>query len=671
MKLHVAYAPSAATSFWKRDETTWADILEWVVSPRRDGNKDGPSFVGGLLNSPRRHRDTIVSRSIIALDADHMNAEEGAALLANLAAMDIAAAVYSTFSHTPEAPRYRVLILPGRDLSPDEYWTVTHILMRQLGWDFFDHSSAQAERLMYLPSAAPGGPYYANVFAGDALDVDAVLALDGVVYDIAPRRKEQVEVPGPVAQPRTVPEEIISDQVKSALRGLDALCELPEGGRHPWPGMPDGIGWDLGTLLLGERLIQAANSGGSYTYEQAREDFMAHAPESIGSYDRDYKWEQAVKWVGTQPIPYVAPSSNPADEFTKIAEGIVLSPGAALELQRLRDRDTALEVYRRERAAAPMPRDSGWLRDVLKRPEEPQMRVEGLVPWGASTLTVAKRKIGKTTFNLNLVRCLITGDPFLGRFAVRPVEGTIAMLNYEVSGATLARWADEHSIDPDRFYMVNLRGHRNPLNHPDERASLAAELQAVGTESLIVDPFGRAFTGTSQNDAGEVGSFLTDLDTFARTEVGAVDLFLTTHAGWDGERTRGSSALEDWPDSIITMTESEKEPGVRFLSAMGRDVELGESRLTYDNENRLLTLGGGSRKDAEVAHDNAELKTLILEVVGDSTEGLTGAGLMVAVGRRDGAVAVARDELVESGALEKAKKPGQGGGWVYKIVDIL
>jgi hypothetical protein len=328
-------------------------------------------------------------------------------------------------------------------------------------------------------------------------------------------------------------------------------------------------------------------------------------------------------------------------------------------------------VYRREKAAAPMPRDSGWLRDVLKRPEEPQMRVEGLVPWGASTLTVAKRKIGKTTFNLNLVRCLITGDPFLGRFAVRPVEGTIAMLNYEVSGATLARWADEHSIDPDRFYMVNLRGHRNPLNHPDERASLAAELQAVGTESLIVDPFGRAFTGTSQNDAGEVGSFLTDLDTFARTEVGAVDLFLTTHAGWDGERTRGSSALEDWPDSIITMTESEKEPGVRFLSAMGRDVELGESRLTYDNENRLLTLGGGSRKDAEVAHDNAELKTLILEVVGDSTEGLTGAGLMVAVGRRDGAVAVARDELVESGALEKAKKPGQGGGWVYKIVDIL
>ncbi len=31
-------------------------------------------------------------------------------------------------------------------------------------------------------------------------------------------------------------------------------------------------------------------------------------------------------------------------------------------------------------------------------------------------------------------------------------------------------------------------------------------------------------------------------------------MILTAHAGWVGERTRGSSALEDWPDSIVTMT---------------------------------------------------------------------------------------------------------------------
>src|SRR5687768_13005377 len=63
----------------------------------------------------------------------------------------------------------------------------------------------------------------------------------------------------------------------------------------------------------------------------------------------------------------------------------------------------------------------------------------------------------------------------------------------------------------------------------------------------------------SQNDPGEVGAWLIGLDQFTRTEVGALDLVLATHAGWNGERTRGSSALEDWADSIITMTRDDSE----------------------------------------------------------------------------------------------------------------
>src|SRR5665811_2371792 len=195
----------------------------------------------------------------------------------------------------------------------------------------------------------------------------------------------------------------------------------------------------------------------------------------------------------------------------------------------------------------------------------------------------------------------------------RPIDGIVGFLNFAVSAAMLAYWADEHGIDRDRFYQVNLRGRRNPFTHPQDRAILAADLRARGVESLIVDPFGRAYPGKSQNDSGEVGAWLVDLDLFARGEVGAKDLVLTAHAGWNGERTRGSSALEDWADVILTMTRDADDESLRFLRAEGRDVELAEDRLDFDSSTRTLSLAGtGSRK---MSHDAKRLDELVLAVV--------------------------------------------------------
>ena len=96
-----------------------------------------------------------------------------------------------------------------------------------------------------------------------------------------------------------------------------------------------------------------------------------------------------------------------------------------------------------------------------------------------------------------------------------------------------------------------------------------------------------------------MGAFLTDLDRFVRSEVGALDLILTTHAGWNAERTRGSSALEDWADSVVTMTRgSGKDEDTRYVRAIGRDVHLDEDQVHFDPATRLLSLTGtGSRKD--------------------------------------------------------------------------
>jgi AAA domain-containing protein len=333
----------------------------------------------------------------------------------------------------------------------------------------------------------------------------------------------------------------------------------------------------------------------------------------------------------------------------------------SLEVARLKIRDRARERYRAEQTAREgvPPFDAGTLAEILARPPEPAHRAQGIIPSDAGTLIVAQRKTGKTTLELNYARCLISGEPFLGRFDIRPATGMVVILNYEVGAAQLGRWADEARVDHRQLYLVNLRGRRNPLSHPEDRGRLAALLRTLGTEVLIVDPFGRAYSGASQNDPGEVGAWLTDLDLFARAEVGATDVVLAAHAGWDGERTRGSSALEDWADSIITLVRGKgdgADESQRFLHAMGRDVEVEEDQLEFHAASRTLRLcGAGSRKVAASARKIQELVPEVIAVV-QAEPGITASALYGAI--------KARGVTFQKGSEVKAAQNALQIGWI-------
>ena len=100
---------------------------------------------------------------------------------------------------------------------------------------------------------------------------------------------------------------------------------------------------------------------------------------------------------------------------------------------------------------------------------------------------------------------------------------------------------------------------------------------------------------------------------------------LSAHAGWNGERTRGASALEDWADVIITLTRDDEDD--RYLRAMGRDVEIEEDRLSFDPVTRRLTLSGeGSRKMAAATarerDSEARVVTALREYPGSSASAI-------------------------------------------------
>lgn len=307
--------------------------------------------------------------------------------------------------------------------------------------------------------------------------------------------------------------------------------------------------------------------------------------------------------------------------------------------------------------AAPL--DIGTLGEVLARPHQEQYRVGGLVLMDGFTSVVAMRKTGKTTFNLNLADSLLTGRDFLGRFPVTPVDGTVAILNYEVSGHQLALWADKVGIDRTRLLLVNLRGRRNPLSHDQDRAELAAKLRDHGVESLLVDPFSRAFYGDNANDNTQVQAFLNDLDVFARSEVGARDVVLNVHSGWGGDRSRGASALEDHPDSIVWLRKNndDGDNGPRFLSALGRDVDVDEDQLLFDPTTQRLSLTGlGSRHQAKREQKRSDLEPEILRLV-TANPGINSGGVTAGLKERGNSF----QKGAENDALKAMRAAGRIG----------
>ncbi len=346
---------------------------------------------------------------------------------------------------------------------------------------------------------------------------------------------------------------------------------------------------------------------------------------------------------------------TPPDPDDAYEAALEFSRAVEREAGRIRVREAARRLVAAEQTSGE-PVDLVSLAVALRRPPAPAMRADGLIPADASTLIVAARKTGKTTLLLGLARALLTGEDLLGRYAVRPLTGSVAILNYEVSGATLARWAHDVGIPADRLHMVHARGRRNPLVDRADRQALASALRARQVEAVIVDPFGRAFSGASQNDSGEVGAWLVRLDEWVRSEVGATDLVLAAHAGWAGERTRGASALEDWADVILTMTRSDDpDDDRRYLRAIGRDVEVDEDRLDYDPTTRLLTLSGaGSRRTAKAARALDELVVLV-ERYAAQRPGISTADLVRAI-REGGDAPAFRDREVSQAARLAAER---------------
>lgn len=190
MELTITVGQSRKALTWKPETITWEALVQRLstckrtpetvlqyqamTKDERSAAKDVGGFVGGRLRGERRKADAVLGRQLLVLDADNAPADFRAAVTGW--AVSWACCAHTTHSHTPERPRYRLVLPLTREVTADEYEAVARWLSNEIGMEYFDDSTYEAARLMYWPSASSDGEFIAWHQDGDWLDPDYVLA---------------------------------------------------------------------------------------------------------------------------------------------------------------------------------------------------------------------------------------------------------------------------------------------------------------------------------------------------------------------------------------------------------------------------------------------------------------------------------------------------------------
>lgn len=189
MKVTISTGRSRKETHWKIKTVEWSKLVDKLrnthrtpettadykaaTKERRSEIKDIGGFVGGAVTGGRRVKGSVKTRTLVTLDLDYAFEDvwDDITLMFNCTMV-----LYSTHSHTPEDPRFRLVMPLDREVNVEEYEAIARKVAEIIGIDQFDDSTYQAERLMYYPSTSKDGQYIFEYMDGAPLCADNVLA---------------------------------------------------------------------------------------------------------------------------------------------------------------------------------------------------------------------------------------------------------------------------------------------------------------------------------------------------------------------------------------------------------------------------------------------------------------------------------------------------------------
>ncbi|MFF2344239.1 AAA family ATPase [Pseudarthrobacter sp. NPDC058119] len=536
-------APRVDSAVWKAKAIGWGEYIDRLRNPVVTDEKTGVGLyvLGAVFKGNRRLRDNLVSRSVITLDADA--ADPG--LPERVMALPWRAAYHTTFSHAPDAPRYRVIVPLGEGVSSEQYSVLASALMDRLGRECFDRGSVDPERCMYWPSTPDVDIYDWGVTDGQLLRPEELVLTDDPFAGL-----DKPRLPDTASILAGVP---VGDRNNFLFR---LACRLRR---------PDQLNEDR-EAVTAVILTAAANAGFS-------------EKEALQCVDQAFRQEHG--------------DTDAGDLESRIAAE------AERQVIRLKAIERAKALLAAEKREALPSLVS--LADFLDVPDEDVLyRIEDLFPVGGHGIIAAQYKAGKTTLLGNLIRSLVDGDPFLGRYHVEPVQ-SLVLIDDELDERVLRRWLRDQGIrNANAVRLVSLRGRLSSFNILDESVRAAWADAVRGSDLLLLDCLRPVLDALGLDESHDAGRFLLAFDELLGS-AGISEGQIVHHMGHANERSRGDSRLQDWPEFTWKLVRESDDPSSRrYFSAYGRDVDVKETELHYDAETRRLTLGSGSRKDSKI-----------------------------------------------------------------------
>lgn len=196
--LKIAIANSRMAKEWNNREISWETLTQRLSTTQQtiesleeflamkkgeqDDIKDVGGYVMGHLKEGHRRIGSVLCRSCVTLDMDFATPGIMSHVKEKL---PYKGCVYGTHKYSPDKPRLRLLYPLSRDVTEEEYEPVARMLAKQVGMDYFDDSTYEANRLMFWPSTPSNIEYYFEAWDGGLVDADAMLAMYDDWHDIS------------------------------------------------------------------------------------------------------------------------------------------------------------------------------------------------------------------------------------------------------------------------------------------------------------------------------------------------------------------------------------------------------------------------------------------------------------------------------------------------------
>jgi hypothetical protein len=517
IKIKYAFAHSLQQHVVSK-ECTW-DFLISYLKKARQGKKDGSGWIAAEMPDGPRKSEKVLSVSLLVFDIDNQDDTiTDIDLRKKVLSSGYRAIIHSTYNHTPDNPRFRLILDISEPISPENHKALLlHVAQNLDISDCIDRVCVDSARYFYLPRC-PKERLKDYIFwssDGKPVDVSAYLDLKSISdksLPITPAR----DMPEPSEWEEN---EANVSKVKDFLSYCDANCDYQTWRDIIWS--VSSLNWNAGPRIL-VHWSQESESHWTYDLHNQTENELN---QLISSYDP--KRGITIGTLIAHAKRNGRTQASPFDDISPLND----NPSESIQISKY----------------SPMDRDQLMALPKLK------WKVKGIFPDTGIAAIYGPSSSGKSWLAIDMAANICLGEDWFG---YKCNKADVLYLCLEGSAGFSNRirgWEAGRSKKLPHEFKVIFDG----FNLTSE--SDCKELLKVMPENsvLMVDTLNRATSGRDENSSSDMGLILKGAKYIEQEK--NVLVVLVHHTGKNQKQgLRGHSSLVAALDASIAVTHDKK-----------------------------------------------------------------------------------------------------------------